>query len=76
MGERQDSPFVADEAAGKYAICTCARSEKMPYCDGNHADTDLRPMIVELAEAKTVAWCGCARSAKLPYCDGAHKNPA
>lgn len=65
-------PFLMDEAAGKRAWCACGLSKKQPYCDGSHKDTDLRPIIVEITEARQVLWCGCKQSGKKPYCDGTH----
>jgi len=66
------TPFVVDENAGTRAICACGKSDRLPYCDGNHFGSNKQPFMVQLDEPKTVAWCGCRRSGNLPYCDGTH----
>ena len=33
-----------------------------------------KPVPVEIAEAKTVAWCGCKHSHNPPFCDGSHSK--
>lgn len=70
----QKSPYVIEEQPRKVAWCQCGRSANQPYCDGAHKATDIRPIIVELTEAKRVAWCGCKQSGNKPFCDGTHKN--
>ena len=66
-------PIVMDMQPGKYAFCTCGESRKQPFCDGNHGETGMMPIIEVIEEPKTVAWCGCKRSAKGAFCDGSHK---
>jgi CDGSH-type Zn-finger protein len=70
----QKSPYVIDEIASKKAWCACGRSEKQPFCDGSHSNTDLCPVVITLEEGKRVAWCGCKKTGNPPYCDGSHKN--
>ena len=70
----QKAPFVRDEDPGRRAWCACGRSAGQPFCDGSHAGTEFRPMIVDLPQAGRVAWCGCKRSLTPPYCDGSHKR--
>ena len=70
----QQSPYVMDMEPGNYAWCQCGKSNNQPYCDGSHSDTDIRPIRVEITEAKKVAWCGCKHSGNKPYCDGSHKD--
>ncbi len=57
---------------GRYAWCSCGESKKRPFCDGNHSETGLYPVIEIIEEVKTIAWCGCKRSEKGAYCDGSH----
>jgi CDGSH-type Zn-finger protein len=71
MSER-DRPYVVDEQPGTRAICACGKSENKPYCDGSHAGSGTKPFVVQIEEAKKVAWCGCGRSGNRPYCDGTH----
>ncbi|MBI5154368.1 CDGSH iron-sulfur domain-containing protein [Candidatus Poribacteria bacterium] len=70
----QKAPYVRDEEPGPKAWCACGLSANQPYCDGSHKTTELRPVVVELTEAKRVAWCGCKQSGNAPYCDGSHKS--
>jgi CDGSH-type Zn-finger protein len=67
-----------NETPGKKYWCACGHSKNQPYCDGAHArvGSDLRPVPVEITEARRVAWCGCKKSAKAPYCDGSHNRLA
>ena len=70
----QNSPYVVDQQPGTVAWCACGRSANQPYCDGSHAGTEFRPMVVTVEEAKKVAWCGCKRSGNKPFCDGTHRS--
>ena len=70
----QKAPYVQDTNAGKYAWCACGKSQKQPLCDGSHKGTAFKPIVVEIAEKKTVAWCGCKHTKNPPYCDGSHKK--
>ncbi len=67
-------PAVLELAAGKHAFCTCGNSAKQPFCDGSHAGTEFRPLIFEMAAAKTVALCQCKHTGNAPYCDGTHSS--
>ena len=70
----QKSPYVVDVEPRKYAWCACGLSENQPYCDGSHKATDIRPVVVEVAENKKVAWCGCKQTGNKPFCDGTHSK--
>ncbi len=70
----QKAPYVLELEPGRYAWCSCGRSEKQPFCDGSHKGTSFRPVVFELEERKRVALCGCKHTAKPPYCDGTHKQ--
>lgn len=68
----QRAPFVMDCEPGKYAWCSCAKSQNQPFCDGSHKGTGMVPVVEEITEARKVAWCGCKHSQNPPFCDGAH----
>ncbi|MHC4390100.1 MAG: CDGSH iron-sulfur domain-containing protein [Planctomycetota bacterium] len=68
----QKAPYVLELEPGTYAWCSCGKSANQPYCDGSHAGTSFRPVVVKIDEPKKVAWCGCRASKKKPYCDGSH----
>lgn len=72
----QKGPYVREEQPGKKAWCACGQSQNQPFCDGAHnrLNTGMRPMMVEVTEAKKVAWCGCKHSANKPFCDGSHNK--
>ena len=68
-------PLVIELAPGKHAICTCGQTQNAPFCDGNHAGTELRPDIVDVDKLPmNIAWCTCRASGKMPYCDGSHRQ--
>ena len=70
---RQNSPWILDLDAGKYAWCQCGRSAKDPFCDGSHVGTDCVPRIFVLEEAQRVALCGCKMTQTGDaFCDGSH----
>ncbi len=70
----QNSPFILEVKPGRYAWCSCGNSQKQPFCDGNHEETGMYPVIEEVTETKTIAWCGCKSSEHPPFCDGTHKK--
>ena len=44
----QKSPYVLACEKKKYAWCACGKSEKQPFCDGNHKEgTYFSPIIVD-----------------------------
>jgi len=67
-------PAVIELAAGRHAYCSCGQSAKQPFCDGAHAGSEFRPVVFEMAEAKTVAICQCKHTVGGPSCDGSHKS--
>lgn len=62
------------EEGKTYAWCSCGRSDKQPYCNGAHASTSLRPMIVKADKDRSVWLCQCKQTKNPPYCDGSHKD--
>lgn len=69
----QKSPYAVEVEAGKkYWWCSCGRSQKQPYCDGSHKDTELTPLLYTAEKTGKVYLCGCKSTAKKPFCDGTH----
>ncbi len=54
----QKSPYVLDMQSGKYVWYTGGLSDKQPFYDGSHNETDLKPIIDELGGTSKVACCG------------------
>lgn len=68
-------PYVVELEAGKnYFWCTCGRSEKQPFCDGAHKDTEFTPLKFTAEETKKYGVCGCKHTKGGPFCDGEHRN--
>jgi CDGSH-type Zn-finger protein len=53
MAHQQSSATVT-LAAGTHWICTCRRSNNLPYCDGGHQGTAFQPLALELVAPKIV----------------------
>lgn len=67
-------PAVLTLEAGVYWWCSCGKSQKQPFCDGSHKETEMKPIKFELEEAKSVKLCNCKHSATQPLCDGSHSR--
>ncbi|MEX2370445.1 MAG: CDGSH iron-sulfur domain-containing protein [Bacteroidales bacterium] len=59
---------------GIYAWCACGRSKNQPFCDGSHATTNFKPLLVNITEARLVKWCSCKMTKTAPYCDHSHRE--
>lgn len=71
----QRGPYEVELEAGKmYKWCACGRSLNQPFCDGNHKDTEFRPIVFEAKESGTAYLCGCKRTGDKPWCDGTHET--
>lgn len=71
----QNQPYAVDVEAGKtYYWCRCGRSQKQPYCDGSHQQTDFEPLAFTAEKDGTVYLCGCKHTANQPFCDGSHQE--
>jgi len=69
----QKGPKAVELVANKkYFYCTCGLSEKLPFCDSAHTETDMRPIMFDVEQSKTFYICTCRNSKKVPFCDGSH----
>jgi CDGSH-type Zn-finger protein len=66
------APTIVRQVSKSVAYCRCTRSKNLPFCDGSHAVTSIRPHILEFDEPTTIAICRCWKSKDHPYCDGTH----
>ena len=67
-------PYILNGEKKRYAWCACGKSDKQPFCDGNHKGTDFTPIIVDNEKEGNIAWCGCKVTGNSPYCDGTHSK--
>jgi len=58
----------------KYAWCSCGLSDKQPYCNGSHKETEYSPIIFSENKNSDIFLCTCKKSSNPPYCDGSHKK--
>jgi CDGSH-type Zn-finger protein len=65
-------PVIVKQVSKSVAYCRCTRSRNLPFCDGSHVVTSIKPRILELDEPATIAICRCWKSKDHPYCDGTH----
>ena len=70
-----DKPMAVDVEPGQnYFWCACGKSQKQPFCDGSHWDTDFTPLKYKAEESRKVFFCCCKATAKAPMCDGSHNK--
>ena len=73
----QKSPFMVEVEEGKaYFWCACGRSQKQPFCDGSHKDTEFTPVRWQAEESGRKFFCGCKMTEGQPFCDGTHSKIA
>ncbi len=72
----QETPYRVELKAGeRYAWCACGLSQKQPFCDGAHKQTDdLKPNVFTAEKDETVSLCGCKQTGNSPRCDGSHNR--
>ncbi len=70
----QKSPCGVRVEPGVYWWCSCGKSQKQPFCDGSHKDTDFSPLKITVLERDFLVLCGCKQTADAPFCDGSHNN--
>lgn len=70
-----NKPMAIEVEAGRnYFWCACGKSQKQPFCDGSHRDTDFTPLKYTAEENRKVFFCCCKATAKAPMCDGSHNK--
>ncbi len=71
----QKAPYAIEVEEGKnYFWCSCGKSNKQPFCDGSHKETDFTPVKYTAEKDGKVFFCGCKVSNNKPLCDGSHKE--
>ena len=70
-----DKPIAVEAEAGQnYFWCACGLSQKQPFCDGSHKQTDFTPLKYTAEESRKVFFCCCKVTASQPLCDGSHNK--
>lgn len=68
-------PYLVNIKEGKtYFWCACGRSQKQPFCDGSHEDTEFEPLKWKADISGEKLFCGCKHTRSSPFCDGTHNN--
>lgn len=71
----QKSPYPVEVTADKtYFWCACGRSQRQPFCDGSHKETEFTPVKYTAEKGGRVFFCGCKQSDRQPVCDGTHNQ--
>jgi CDGSH-type Zn-finger protein len=60
------------ERQKQYVWCSCGRSKAQPFCDGEHRETTIKPLVFQSKFRQQANLCTCKLTANPPYCDGAH----
>ena len=69
------NPIPVEVEAGKsYFWCTCGKSDKQPFCDGSHKDSEFSPMKWTAEEDGKKFFCACKQTDGSPFCDGSHSK--
>ena len=69
----QLGPYQVELTEGKpYFFCTCGKSAKQPFCDGNHKGSEFKSLRFVAASTGTFNLCGCKGTDDPPFCDGSH----
>lgn len=70
--ETKSHPLVTALGEGTYYWCQCGKTRTVPYCDGSHQGSGIKPLAFAIEKAGTVAVCSCGLTNNPPYCDGSH----
>lgn len=65
---------VEVEEGKSYFWCACGKSQKQPFCDGSHKDTEFSPIKWTAEETGAKFFCACKQTDGEPFCDGSHKS--
>lgn len=57
-----------------YLWCTCGLSQKQPFCDGSHKNTQYKPLKFVAKETRKVWLCCCKETNNPPFCDSSHND--
>ncbi len=49
-------------------------SQKQPFCDGSHKDTEFSPVKWTADASGAKFFCACKQTDGQPFCDGSHKE--
>ena len=71
----QKAPYMASVEEGRsYYWCACGRSNKQPFCDGSHIETEFEPLKWVADESGEKLFCACKHTKGQPICDGSHNQ--
>ena len=68
----QKAPYPVELEPGSYWWCACGKSQKQPFCDGSHQDTEFKPLAWKAEQSGTKYFCCCKQTDHQPFCDGSH----
>ena len=57
-----------------YLWCTCGLSQKQPFCDGSHKNTQYKPLKFVAKETRKDWLCCCKETNNPPFCDSSHND--
>ncbi len=71
----QKGPYIMEVVEGKsYYWCQCGLSNKQPFCDGSHKETNFKPILYKATENKKVYFYGCKKHQNNLLAMGRTKN--
>jgi len=71
LTESSQKTYSVELQHGKiYVLCTCDRSKRMPFCDGSHGSSGLKPTIFKSNKSATYLICSgkaCEENSNLAW---------